>query len=252
MAGAWIRRTKRVEPAGVTLFCLPFAGGGASAFRDWADGLPASVEVCPVHLPGREARFGEPAISDIDELVDPLVNGLTPHLDGPFALFGHSMGGLIAFEVADRLRRRGQAPAWLFPSGTRAPHVPRRTEPRHVLPDDRFLVAVREMNGTPPALLENPEILELMLPTLRGDFRLAETYRYRPRPPLECPVAAFGGRDDPDVPLEDVEAWRQQTAGRFELHMLPGDHFFIAPSRGELLRLIGERLLKVGRATGGA
>jgi medium-chain acyl-[acyl-carrier-protein] hydrolase len=252
MPAAWIRRTKRMQRTSVTLFCLPFAGGGAAAFREWPDALPPSVEVCPVHLPGREARFGEPAISDMDELVDPLVNGLTPHLDGPFALFGHSMGGLIAFELTDRLRRRGRPPAWLFASGTRAPHVPRRTEPRHVLPDDRFVVAVREMNGTPPALLENPEILELMLPTLRSDFRLAEAYRYRPRPPLECPVAAFGGCDDPDVPEEDVSAWRQQAAGRFELHMLPGDHFFISSSRAELLPLIGKRLLEVGSPTGGA
>jgi surfactin synthase thioesterase subunit len=249
MPGAWIRRARRARPARVTLFCLPFAGGGAGVFREWPAGLPAGIEVCPVHLPGREARFSEPAIGDVDALVDPLLEGLLPHLEGPFALFGHSMGGLIAFELADRLRSEGVTPARFFASGVRAPHVPLRSDPRHALPDDQFLAAVRELNGTPPELLENPEIMSLMLPTLRSDFRLAEAYRYRPRPPLECPVVAFGGRDDPDVRREDLEAWRQHTAGRFELYVLPGDHFFIAPSRDEVLRVIGERLTE---ATAGA
>ena len=246
---AWIRRARAARPAHVTLFCLPFAGGGAGVFRDWPAGLPPGIEVCPVHLPGREARFGEPAIGDLDALVDPLLEGLLPHVDGPFALFGHSMGGLIAFELADRLRRRGMTPAWFFASGTRAPHLPPRPDIRHELPDDQFLAAVRQLNGTPPQLLENPEIMSLMLPTLRSDFQLVETYRYRPRPPLECPIVAFGGRDDADVLREDLEAWRQQAAGHFEMHVLPGDHFFITPSRDEVLWVIGQRLFE---ATAGA
>jgi surfactin synthase thioesterase subunit len=239
MPAAWVRRAR---PAHLALFCLPFAGGGAGVFREWPGLLPAGVEVCPVHLPGRETRFAEPAIDDVHALVEPLLEGLLPHLDGPFALFGHSMGGLIAFELADRLRWRGVAPAWFFASGVRAPHVPPRTEPRHGLPDDEFLASVRELNGTPPELLDNPEIMELMLPTLRRDFRLVETYRYRPRPPLESPIVAFGGRHDPDVTHADLEAWREQTTAQFELHVLPGDHFFINASRPELLRLISERL----------
>jgi medium-chain acyl-[acyl-carrier-protein] hydrolase len=243
---AWIRRAKLPRPARVTLFCLPFAGGGAGVFRDWPAGLPAGIEVCPVHLPGREARFGEAAIGDLDALVGPLLDDLAPHLDGPFALFGHSMGGLIAFELADRLRRRGVMPAWLIASGVRAPQQPPRPQPRHVLPDDQFLAAVRELNGTPPELLENPEVMSLMLPTLRSDFRLVETYRYRPRPPLECPLVVFGGRDDGEVAREDLEAWRQQAAGRFELHVLAGDHFFLNSSRDELLWVIGQRLSERG------
>jgi medium-chain acyl-[acyl-carrier-protein] hydrolase len=242
VAAPWVRRRRRAQPARVMLFCVPFAGGGTSAFRTWPEVLPPDVEVCPVHLPGREARFAEPAIDDVDALVGPLLEGLAPHLEGPFALFGHSMGGLIAFELADRLRRRGVTPSWFFASGVRAPHRPYRGEEHHALPHDRFLTALRDLNGTPRELLDDPEFLELMLPTLRADFRLAEAYRYRPRPPLECPVAAFGGLDDPHVPREDLEAWREQAAGRFEVHVLPGDHFFLNPSRDELLRLIGERL----------
>src|SRR5215831_10645719 len=249
MPAAWVRRAQRPRPPLVTLFCLPFAGGGAGVFREWPAGLPAVIEVCPVHLPGREARFGEPAIGDLDALVDALLEGLLSHLVGPFALFGHSMGGLIAFELADRLRGRGVTPAWFFASGVRAPHLRPRPDPRHALPDDEFLAALRQLNGTPPELLENPEIMDLMLPTLRSDFRLVETYRYRPRPPLECPVAAFGGRDDPNVPREDLEAWRRQAAGRFEAHVLPGDHFFLTPSRDEVLGVIGRRL---SEATAGA
>ena len=249
MPAAWVRRTNRATPARVKLFCLPFAGGGAGTFRDWPADLPAGVEVCPVHLPGREARFREPAFSDVDALVDPLLEGLLPHLGGPFALFGHSMGGLIAFELAGRLHHRGVRPTWFFASGCRAPHVPLRPDVRYTLPDDEFLASVRKLNGTPPQLLENPEIMNLMLPTLRRDFELVETYRYRPRPPLECPVTVFGGRDDPDVHRDDLEAWRQQAAGRFELHVLPGDHFFITTSRDEVVRVIGQRL---DEATAGA
>lgn len=251
MSGAWVRRPRPARAARLTLFCLPFAGGGAGVYREWQDLLPAGVEVCPVHLPGREARFTEPAIDDVDALVEPLLEGVVPHLDGPFALFGHSMGGIIAFELADRLRRRGLAPAWFFASGARAPHRQSRGELRHTLPDEEFLASVRKLNGTPPELLANPEMIELMLPTLRKDFHLVETYRYRPRPPLACPVVAVGGQDDPDVSWEDVEAWREQAAGRFEAHLLPGDHFFINSSRGELLRLVGERLTE-GPATAGA
>jgi medium-chain acyl-[acyl-carrier-protein] hydrolase len=246
MAAVWIRRPRRAGPAHVTLFCLPFAGGGAGVFREWAGLLPKGVEVLPVHLPGREARFNEAAIDDVDALVEQLLEGLLPHVDGPFALFGHSMGGLIAFELADRLRRRGLAPAWFFPSGVQAPHLPRQVEARHPLPDDEFLASVQRLNGIPRELLANPEVVQLMLPTLRRDFRLVETYRYRPRPPLACPVVAFGGQDDPEVPPTKLEAWREQAAGPFEAHLIGGDHFFINTSRAELLRLIGERL------TGGA
>jgi medium-chain acyl-[acyl-carrier-protein] hydrolase len=239
---SWVRRAARRRPARLTLFCLPFAGGGAAAFRDWPRLLPPDVEVCPVHLPGREDRFREPAIVQVDVLADELLEGLAPHIDRPFGLFGHSMGGLIAFELARRLRGAGFEPSWFFASGSTAPHLPRRGPTRHRLPQDEFVAAIRELNGVPPALVDNPEVMDLMLPTLRRDFTLVETYRYRPKAPLPCPVVVFGGRDDPEVAPEDLEAWREHAAGRFEVHVLPGDHFFLATSQAALLRLVGERL----------
>jgi len=241
MPAAWIRRPP-LEPPPMTLFCLPFAGGAAGAFRDWRGALPAGVELCPIHLPGRESRFSEPAIGDIDALMDPLVEGVAPHAGGPYALFGHSMGGLIAFELADRLRRLGRPPAWFFASGARAPHVPQAPPRRHVLSDEELLVEVRNLNGTPPELLAEPELMSLMLPTLRSDFQLVETYRYRPREPLACPVVALGGGDDPDVSLDELTAWREHAAGRFEFHVFAGDHFFIDTCRDELLAMLSERL----------
>jgi medium-chain acyl-[acyl-carrier-protein] hydrolase len=226
----------------VTLYCLPLAGGGAGVFREWAAGLPEGTEVCPIHLPGREARFREPAISDLDVLVTGLVDALVPDLNGPFALFGHSMGGLIAFEVADRLRVRGISPAWFFASGALPPHVPRREPMRHGLPDDDLVAAVQRMNGTPRQVIEESDVMRLMLPTIRSDFRLVETYRYRPRAPLACPLVVIGGDDDPQVRPADLAAWRVHAAGRFETHILPGDHFFVSSSRAELLELLSERL----------
>jgi surfactin synthase thioesterase subunit len=237
-----LRRTAPSGGARVTLYCLPFAGGGAGVFRDWAAGLPPGTEVCPIHLPGREARFREPAIDDVDVLLAGLLEALAPHLDRPFALFGHSMGGLIAFELADRLRARGIVPAWFFASGARPPHVPRPDPTRHLLPDDDLVALVGRMNGTPREVIEESEVIRLMLPTIRSDFRLVETYRYRPRAPLPCPVIAIAGRDDPEAPPAAMEAWRVHAAGRFEMHVLPGDHFFVSSERARVLELLSERL----------
>lgn len=241
---SWVRISCPRPAARVRLICLPFAGGSANTYWGWPTGLPEHVEVVPVQLPGRENRFDEPAIDSAELLAGRLLEGLLSYLDRPFALFGHSMGALIAFELTRRLRTRGLEPVHVFASGCKAPHLPSdRSTDRHHLPDREFIAAVGDMNGVPREVLENMDLMELVLSTLRSDFKLVETYRYRSQPPLRCPVSAFGGLQDKEVAQDQVEAWSRHTVGPFQVHMLPGDHFFINSSRPSLLRLVTEQLV---------
>jgi surfactin synthase thioesterase subunit len=207
------------------------------------------VEVCLIQLPGRENRFDEPAIDRVEWLVGQLSDGLAPYLDRPFALFGHSMGALIAFELARRLDVLGLEPVHLFASGYHAPHLPSRSPVRHGLPDREFMTAIRNLKGVPIEVLEDGELLELMLPTLRSDFRLAETYTYVPRPLLRCAVTAFGGLEDQEVTPDEIQAWSLHTTGSFEMHVLPGGHFFLSSCRAGLLRLMSSNLRDSARVS---
>lgn len=239
----WVRISCPRPAARVRLICLPFAGGSANSYWEWPTYLPEEVEVVPIQLPGRESRFDEPAIDSADLLAGRLLEGILSYLDRPFALFGHSMGALIAFELARRLRTRCLEPVHVFASGCKAPHLPRdRSTHRHHLPDREFIAAVGDMNGVPREVLMNADLMEVILPALRNDFKLVETYRYHSQPPLRCPVSAFGGRHDNEVTQGEIEAWSRHTMGSFQVHMLPGDHFFLNSSRPSLLRLITEQL----------
>jgi medium-chain acyl-[acyl-carrier-protein] hydrolase len=240
----WVRITRPRPAARVRLICLPFAGGSANTYWEWSASLPEHVEVVPVQLPGRENRFDEPTIDSADLLVGRLLDGLSGHLDRPFAIFGHSMGALIAFELARRLRMTGLEPVQLFVSGCKAPHLPLdASKHRHHLPDREFISAVGGMNGVPREVLANADLMELVLPALRSDFKLVETYRYRAQPPLRCPISAFGGLQDKEVARDQVDAWSRHTVGPFQVQMLPGDHFFINSARSSLLRLVADRLV---------
>lgn len=250
--GPWVAFRAATGRARLRLFCLPYAGGGASVFRTWPVGLPPDVEVCPIQLPGRETRLAEAPFSRLAALVDALGEGLRPYLDLPFALFGHSMGALVGFELARRLRGRyGSSPRHLFVSARRAPHLPERRPPIHRLPDPALVEELRRLNGTPEAVLRNGELMRLMLPALRADLAVCETYVHVEQAPLECPVSALGGVDDLEVPGGDLAAWAEQTRGPFALHMLPGDHFFLQGSRDGVLRVVADALSGgPGRAAG--
>jgi medium-chain acyl-[acyl-carrier-protein] hydrolase len=241
---SWVRISCPRPTARVRLICLPFAGGSANSYWEWPTWLPEHVEVVPIQLPGRGNRFDEPAIDSAGLLVNRLLAGLMSYLDRPFALFGHSMGALVAFEITTRLRVMGLEPVHFFASGCKAPHLPSdRSRDRRHLPDREFIAAVSEMNGVPHEVLENADLMELVLPALRSDFKLVETYQYRSQPPLRCPISAFGGLQDNEVTQDEIEAWSCHTVGSFQVHMLPGDHFFVNSSRVGLLRLIAQQLV---------
>jgi surfactin synthase thioesterase subunit len=241
---SWIIRTK-AQPQ-LRLFCLPYAGGGASIYRLWSRFLPEEVEVCPLALPGREQRIQEPAFTTMGALVVKLADVLRPHLDIPFAIFGHSMGGLISFELVRQLRRQGlPLPERLFVSAQRAPHLPLHRESFYQLPDAEFRASLYSMGGTPQAVLQNEELMQLMLPMLRADFTLYDTYVYTPEAPLSCPISAFYGEQDPLVTVREVGAWRDQAGGAFSLRSVPGDHFFLHTALNVLLQAIEFDLQKL-------
>lgn len=176
-------------------------------------------------------------------LVQAIASSLLPYLDKPFAFFGHSMGGLVGFELARLLHRDyGCSPVHLFVSGRRAPQVPDPDPPIHTLPDSEFLAELRRLNGTPEAVLQNDELMQLLLPILRADFAVLETYDYTLQPLLNCPITAFGGLQDPEVCCEELEAWREQTRAAFSLHMFPGDHFFLHTAQSLLLQSLSQTL----------
>jgi medium-chain acyl-[acyl-carrier-protein] hydrolase len=234
----WVVLPRPNPTARLRLFCFPYAGGGASIYTSWARELPPEVEVVAVQLPGRENRIGEPAIADLGELLAKMDEALTPFMDRPFAFFGHSNGGLMAFELTRLLRRQGRTgPLLLVTSGRPAPQVDVDSPVMHVLPEAEFRDMLRRFNGTPEEVLQNAEIMELISPMLRADFALGETYCYTPEPPLDIPLAAYGGMTDGEVPVWSIEAWRDQAADeeKFRVVMFPGGHFFINDDRTMVL-----------------
>lgn len=242
----WILSPRPNPRARLRLFCFPYAGGGASAFCNWPVGLPSEIELCAVQLPGRENRFNEPAFTQISQLLHELVHNLQPFLDQPFAFFGHSMGSLINFELARQLRRDLlPSPVYLFVSGGRAPHLLNSEPPSYQLSDSEFINRMCIYNGIPEVVFQDADLIQLLLPKLRADVELLETYIYTKDEPLGCPISAFGGVSDPTVSQYDLSAWREQTSSIFNLCMLPGDHFFLQSARNQLLQNISLDLIRI-------
>lgn len=188
----------------------------------------------------------EQAYSQLQPLARNLATALTPYLDQPYAFFGHSMGALISFAVTRELRCNGAPlPAHLFMAGHRAPQLPRRQAPVYHLSDSEFLSSLRQLGGTPAEVLENRDLMELMLPTLRADFTLCDMYRYDEEAALDCPITALGGIEDPEVTRADLEAWSSQTTGPFVLRIFPGGHFFLRSAEFEVLQVIARQLQEV-------
>ncbi len=251
-APSWVLAAKGRPGGRARLLCIPYAGGAASAFRGWSDGLPADVEVCAVQLPGRGGRFREAPASALVELASRMGEGLLPLLDRPFALVGHSMGATLAFELVRELRRRGaRAPQLLVVSGSRPPRRPEQDPPFSHLADADFLAEIRRRyDGIPAEVLAEKELLDLLLPVLRADIRMLESYRYAPGPPLHCPIVCLGGAEDHRVSQADLEAWGEETCAPVKVRTFRGGHFFIDSARAEVLQVLGQELAAVTQDAG--
>lgn len=244
LAATWFRPRPPNPQAKVRLLGFPYAGGTASIFNSWPSQLPPFVEVCALHLPGRESRFREQPFTRLEPLVESLAEGILPLCNKPFAFFGHSMGALIGFELIRFLQKQYQTiPFHFFASGCSAPQMIRRDRHIHHLPEPEFLRELRRLNGTPKSVLEHAELMKLMIPIMRADFEICETYAYSPEPPLNCPITAFGGSQDRDVSKRKIAGWRDQTNAHFSQYMFPGDHFFLHTAEKQLLHRIGLDLL---------
>lgn len=227
------------------LYCFPFAGGTAAAFRQWRQHLPLSVELRVCQLPGRHDRLHEAPAADVGRLAEMLVDDLVAEGDDrPFAFFGHSLGSLIAFEVTRELRRRERtAPRLLAVSARPAPHLPAYRGQLHDRPDGELLAALSRLGGIPAEVLDRQQLIDLSLPAIRADLRLSETYTPTPHTALgedrvPCPLLVSGGDQDPLVSFEELEGWRRYASGPVTVTQYPGDHFYLWPEGRFLVRSI--------------
>jgi len=232
--------------AATRLFCLPHGGAGASAYQPWEALVPDDVDLVPVRLPGRESRFTEPPARRAAELVDALLEPLLAHAGPRFALFGHSLGGLLAYELARATTKAGRPPALLAVSGCPAPHLlPRPGDPLvHEMSDEDLLAHVRALAGPSTPGLDVPALARLIIPVLRADYEVYETYRHRPGDPLPVPVTVLAGAEDPEATAAELAAWRElgtETA----VHTFPGGHFYLSDHPEKVVEVVVAGLRRV-------
>jgi surfactin synthase thioesterase subunit len=237
----WISSARPKHGSTLRLFCLPYAGGDTSAFARWNEYLPPNIELFPISLPGRGGRLRESAFTSVPDLVEAMAHGLRSSFGKRFALLGISTGAILSFELARYLRTLHLEPAHLFACCCEAPDLPpARSEPIHDLPESEFLERVQNFGGTPSAALADPELRQLILPALRADFQLRDTYRFIPQPPLACPITVIGGAEDRFADRPALDAWRRHTSAGFEASILPGGHFFFNPDPRPLLEVVAQ------------
>jgi medium-chain acyl-[acyl-carrier-protein] hydrolase len=238
LAGAEVAAPRRGEGRQdrLRLFCFPYAGSGTSVYRGWTTAISHDIEIWPVALPGREHRLAEAPIDDVRRLAAAVGDELGGRLEPPFAFFGHSLGALLAFEIAHNLRRQGKpGPCCLIVSAHRAPHLTDDRNRVYDKPASELVQELRRLNGTSAEVLGNHELVELMLPVLRADFKAAELYQYVEQPPLRCPIAAYGGTRDDMVSEAQLAGWSAHTHGGFAQTMFDGDHFYLNTQREQLM-----------------
>jgi pyochelin biosynthesis protein PchC len=239
----WLRRPRPQPHPAVRLLCLPHAGGSTALYRPWKDLLPTEVESVLVCPPGREDRLNDALPEELTELVEGLARAVAPLLDRPWAVFGHSMGATVGHELVLRLIKQGhRAPEHLFVSAREAPQH-HRGGTVHLLDDDALSAELIRLGGTPAELLAMAEVRQLVLPAVRGDYRLIETYAANPEGPVPCPVTALIGASDAELTAEDAAGWEKWTTGPFQLLTFPGGHFYLSDRPQEVVDAVRRRLL---------
>jgi pyochelin biosynthesis protein PchC len=241
-SGSWVRRFHPARDGAARLVCLPHAGGAATFFFPLSQALSPLVEVLAVQYPGRQDRRAEPCVEDLSRMADLLAGELRPWADRPIALFGHSMGALLAFEVALRLGRDGAAPSGVFASGHRPPSLHRVVAGDRAFHDEELIADLRRLSGTEAAMLDDDETLRMILPCLRGDYRASASYRYRPGELVDCPLLALTGDADPEVTVAEAGVWREHTTGPFEFRVFSGGHFYLAAHQAAIADTIKDAL----------
>lgn len=236
----WLLQFQPRPQANARLFCFPYAGSGAGLYYPWSKEVPEQIELNAIQLPGRENRHHDEPMTRLPLLIKLLAEVLSPHMDRPCVFFGHSMGALIAFELARHLGTdTGNNLVHLFVSGRRAPQLPSLHKPLHNLSDAELVIYLQNRyHGIPQAILNEPELLQIFLPVLRADLTLLETAFYTPAKPLSCPITALGGEQDDHVTREELLAWQEQTVSTFTLRMFPGDHFYLRHTRSQIIAMI--------------
>ncbi len=241
---SWLSQRDLAQQSAVRLFCLPHAGSGAAGFYRWKRLLPASIAVCPVLLPGRESRLAELPLRSVTAIVSAIHKEAHLHLAQPYAIFGHSMSALLAFEWARLIQQQGlPAPACLFVSGRNAPQQTAGHHNLHRIGDADLLHELEARYGDSSAILSDPELRALYLPILRADLEVVETYAFAPEPHLHCPIQAFAGADDPSVSTDGLTHWSAVTQGAFASRRFTGDHFYhFGAGQADLLQVIAQHL----------
>lgn len=238
----WMFHFQRRPEAKLRLFCFPYAGGSATVFRGWPSKLSDQVELCAVQLPGRQTRIQEQPLTHVEEVLEEVTQDVAVFEEKPFAIFGHSLGAVISFELAWRLLACHQLrPRHVFLSACEAPQFRRTRMALHDLPDRQFERNLKRYKGTPPEIFRNQEIKQLLFPMLRADFEMAYNYQFSPDRKLDCPVTALGGVRD-RTRRKHLEGWGEHTTGSFRMQMLPGDHFYLGKYEDDLLRVIESEL----------
>lgn len=242
-ANAWlVTHGPRPERPRLRLVCFSYAGGSAGLYQPWRALLDADIELCAIQLPGRSSRIREAPVRDLPELVRQLCPLFVGEPSLPFAFFGHSLGALVAFELTRQLRlRQLRQPVKLIVSGASAPQQRSVVEALDEHDDALMVQALARYKGTPAAVLENRELMQLLAPALRADFAMAADYRYRPGPLLDLPLTVFAGLQDDHTPAQ-AEAWQLESRGPFALHWFDGDHFFLHGRQAEVLARLNAEL----------
>ncbi|MET9508014.1 alpha/beta fold hydrolase [Streptomyces flavidovirens] len=243
-ARLWFDRRFRSATATHSLYCFPFAGGSATYYADWVKHCTGPIELVPVQLPGRGGRMAEPSAKDMVQLAEEIAETIAAE-PTQVLLYGHSMGAILAFEVTRRLRTLGRPVQHLFVSGRPTPTIVRPPTPVSDLPRPEFIQMLRDYGAADQTVFEHDELLDLLMPMIRADFAMIENYRYRQEPLLSCPISAWCGDADPEVPVAAMRGWGDQTSGEFTLSVLPGGHFFLTEHQAEIMRTVHAAIRRV-------